>query len=122
MIRRTLISAIAGAAVAVMAAGAAFADPAQSKALVDAAKAAGAVGEQSDGYLNFVAPSSDAALKAAVAEINAGRNAVYKQAAASAGNGATPEAAGVSAFKQVIEPKLKPGEYYRTPAGAWVKK
>lgn len=122
MIRRNLIAAVVGAAAAVMIAGAALADPAQSKALVDTAKAAGTVGEQSDGYLNFVRPSDDAALKAAVAEINAGRNALYRAAAAKAGNGATPEAAGVSAFKQVVEPKLGPGDYYRKPDGGWARK
>lgn len=122
MIRRTLIAALAGAAAAVTIAGAALADPTQSKALVDAAKAAGTVGEQSDGYLNLVRPADDAALKAAVTEINAGRNKVYREAAARAGNGATPEAAGVSAFKQVIEPKLRPGDYYRKPDGSWARK
>jgi len=122
MIRRTLFAAMVGAAASVMIAGAALADPAQSKAQVDAAKAAGVVGEQSDGYLNFVSGSGDPALKAAVAEINAGRNKVYSSAAASAGDGATAAAAGVSAFKQVIEPKIAPGQYYRTAAGVWVKK
>jgi len=122
MIRRNLIAAMVGAAAAIMFAGAAMADPAQSKVLVEAAKAAGTVGEQSDGYLNFVRPVDDAALKAAVAEINAGRNKLYRDAAARAGNGATPEAAGVSAFKQAVEPKLSPGQYYRKPDGTWVRK
>ena len=122
MIRRHFIAAIAGAAAAVTIAGSALADTAQAKVLVDAAKAAGVVGEQSDGYLNFVRPSDDAALKAAVAEINAGRNKVYAAAAASAGNGATAAAAGVSAFKQVIEPKIAPGQYYRKPDGSWARK
>jgi uncharacterized protein YdbL (DUF1318 family) len=122
MISKTLISAALGLTAAVLVAGAALADPAQSKAAVDAAKTAGTVGEQSDGYLNFVRPVDDAALKAAVAEINAGRAKLYAAAAARAGNGATPEAAGVSAFKQVVEPKLAPGEYYRKPDGAWARK
>ncbi len=111
---------IAGAASALLLAGAALADPAQSKVLVDAAKAQGVVGEQSDGYLGFVQTSGDTSLKAAVAEINAGRASLYRQAAAR--NGVTPEAAGAAAYKTIVEAKLQPGEYFRTPEGAWVKK
>jgi uncharacterized protein YdbL (DUF1318 family) len=109
-----------GAVVAMtLAAGAALADPAQSKAAVDAAKAAGAVGEQTDGFLGFVKPA-DPALKAAVDEINAGRAQLYREAAAR--NGVTPEAAGGSAFTSVVKDRIKPGEYVRTPGGAWTKK
>lgn len=96
------------------------ADPAKSKALVDAAKVQGVVGEQSDGYLGFVTADAEPALKAAVAEINAGRAQLYRQAAAR--NNVAPEVAGVSAFKTVVEARLKPGDYYKTPAGEWVKK
>jgi uncharacterized protein YdbL (DUF1318 family) len=120
MMSKTLTALFAGGAVAVAAAGAAYADPAQSKAQVDAAKARGEVGEQADGYLGFVKPAGDPAVKAAVAEINAGRAQLYRQAAAR--NGVTPEAAGAAAFTQVVQSKLQPGEYYRTPDGAWVRK
>lgn len=116
----TIKTILAGAAGALLIAGAALADPAQSKALVDAAKSQGAVGEQSDGYLGFVRPASDAGLKEAVAEINAGRAQLYRQAAAR--NGVTPEAAGAAAFKTIVEAKLQAGEYYRSADGAWVKK
>ena len=98
----------------------AMADVAQSKALVDQAKAAGAVGEQSDGYLGLVKGGSDVALKAALDEINAGRAQVYREAAAR--NGVTPAAAGAAAYETVVKLKLKPGEYYRTPDGAWARK
>src|SRR5690349_22513565 len=54
--------------------------PAQ-KAAVDGAKAAGAVGEQGDGYLGFVTPSTDPMLAAAVAAINAGRKQAYQDIA-----------------------------------------
>lgn len=120
MTRKFLTTIAAGVAGALLVAGAASADPAQSKALVDAAKARGEVGEQSDGYLGFVKASADAELKTAVAEINAGRGALYRQAAAR--NGVTPEAAGAAAYKTVVEAKIQPGEYYRTVEGAWVKK
>ncbi len=52
-------------------AGAAHADTASAKIAVDAAKSQGLVGEQSDGFLGLVTGSADAAVKAAVAEINA---------------------------------------------------
>jgi len=99
---------------------AAVAQAAQAKAAVDAAKAAGVVGEQADGFLGFVTAAADPALRAAVAEINAGRAAVYREAAAK--SGATPVAAGASAYINVIQPRLQPGQYYKPNGGGWVKK
>lgn len=108
------------AALAVSAlAGAAYADIGASKALVDAAKAKGVVGEQADGYLGFVAPSGDAALQAAVSEINAGRAQVYRQTAAA--NGVAPGAAGAAAFNAIFN-RMPPGQYYRTSEGVWKRK
>jgi uncharacterized protein len=100
--------------------GPAYADVAASKAVVDAAKVKGAVGEGNDGYLKFVSGSGDAATTAAVNEINAGRKGVYAEAATK--NGVTPEVAGAAAFVNVILPKVKPGEYYQDTKGAWVRK
>jgi uncharacterized protein len=91
-----------------------------AKSAVDAAKAAGVVGEQADGFLGFVKPSSDTALKAAVEEINQGRAALYRQAAAK--NSVSVEVAGASAYTQVVQLKLKPGEYYKPAGGSWTKK
>jgi len=117
MHRRTfLISAFVATA---LAAGAAQAQSA-AKAAVDAAKAAGVVGEQADGFLGYVKPSSDAGLKAAVDEINAGRAQLYREAAAR--NNVSPAAAGASAFQSVVMGKLNPGEYYRPEGGGWTKK
>lgn len=110
----------AAVAVATLIAGSAYADIAASKAAVDAAKAAGIVGEQADGTLGLVKGTADAAVKAAVAEINAGRSEVYRQAAAK--NNVSEEAAGASAFQSVILAKLKPGEFYKPAGGAWVRK
>src|SRR6185503_3545153 len=73
--------------------------PAQ-KAAVDAAKAAGTVGEQGDGYLGFVTPSTDPMLAAAVAAINAGRTEVYRQTAMR--TGVTVEAAGQATAQQLF--------------------
>lgn len=105
---------------AVVVAAPAYADIAASKALVDAAKAKGVVGEQNNGFLGFVTSSSDAALKAAVDEINGGRRDVYAQAAAK--NSVSADAAGISAFTNVILPKLAAGSYYQDGSGTWVKK
>jgi uncharacterized protein YdbL (DUF1318 family) len=91
-----------------------------AKSAVDAAKAAGVVGEQADGLLGFVKPSADTALKAAVDEINEGRLALYRQAAAK--NGVPVEAAGAAAFNTVVQAKLKPGEYYKPAGGGWLRK
>ena len=63
---------------------------------------------------------ADPALRGAVAEINAGRAQVYRDAAAK--SGATPEAAGASAFVNAIQPRLKPGHYYRPNGGGWTRK
>lgn len=91
-----------------------------AKAAVDAAKTAGVVGEQADGFLGYVKPTSDTALKAAVEEINEGRAALYRQAAAK--NGVSVEVAGASAYTNVVQARLKPGEFYKPANGGWVKK
>jgi uncharacterized protein YdbL (DUF1318 family) len=111
-----LIALSAAAATATVA----IAQSADAKARVDAAKAAGIVGEQADGFLGFVTPAADPALKAAVAEINAGRAQLYREAAAK--NGVSPEAAGGAAFNTVVQTRLKPGEYYKPAGGGWVRK
>ena len=111
---------IAAAVLAALAVTPAAAYAMDSKAAVDAAKAQGIVGEQADGFLGFVKPSSDPALKAAVDDINQGRAALYRQAAAK--NGVSVEAAGASAYTQVVQAKLKPGEFYRPAGGGWVRK
>lgn len=111
-----------GAAVlaALVAATPVVAQAMNAKAAVDAAKAQGLVGEQADGFLGFVKPSSDTALRAAVEEINRGRAELYRKAAAE--NGVSPEAAGASAFTTVVQTKLKAGEFYKPAGGGWVRK
>lgn len=116
------LSAPVGAAVlaALVAATPVAAQAMNAKAAVDAAKAQGVVGEQADGFLGFVKPSTDTALKAAVDEINAGRAQLYREAAAK--NGVSVEAAGASAFNTVVQSRLKPGEFYKPAGGGWVRK
>ena len=112
------ISGAVLAALALPVAG--YAQSASAKATVDAAKAAGVVGEQADGFLGFVSAAADPAIKGAVAEINAGRAQRYNQAAAK--NGVTPAAAGAAAFESVVKAKLRPGDYYKPANGGWAKK
>jgi uncharacterized protein YdbL (DUF1318 family) len=110
-----------GAAVllALAAAPPAIAQTAAAKAAVDAAKAAGIVGEQADGFLGFVKPG-DAAQQAAVAEINAGRAQLYREAAAK--NNVSAQAAGASAYTNVVQARIKPGEYFKPAGGGWTRK
>jgi len=91
-----------------------------AKSVVDAAKTAGVVGEQADGLLGFVKPSSDPGLKGAVQEINEGRAALYRQAAAK--NGVSVDVAGASAYTAVVQGRIKPGEYYKPANGGWMVK
>jgi uncharacterized protein YdbL (DUF1318 family) len=116
-IMRNLKSVIfAGAAL--LLATPAFADLASDKAAVDAAKAAGTVGEQADGYLGIVS-SADAAVTAAVNEINAGRRSVYTQTATK--SGVSPDAAGQATGAQLIA-KTPAGQYIKPLGGGWTKK
>ncbi len=105
--------------VAALGAGGAHADVASAKAAVDAAKSAGIVGEQGDGYVGFVKPSSDDALKAAVAEINAGRKSVYQDTAAK--TGVSLQAAGEATAKLLFD-KMPAGQYYKPLNGDWTTK
>ena len=115
------ILSIAGAVLAALALPvAAQAQSASTKATVDAAKSAGIVGEQADGFLGFVTGAADPAIKAAVAETNAGRAELYNQAGAK--NGVTPAAAGAAAFETVVKAKLRPGDYYKPAGGGWTRK
>ena len=97
----------------------AFADLASDKAAVDAAKVAGTVGEQADGYLGYVKGSADAATTASVTAINAARGEVYAQTAAK--SGVSRDAAGQATGAQLIA-KLPAGEFYKPLGGAWTKK
>jgi len=106
------------AAAALLLATPAFADLASDKAAVDAAKAAGTVGEQADGYLGIVS-SADGTVTAAVNEINAGRRQVYTQTATK--SGVTPDAAGQATGAQLIA-KTPAGQYIKPLGGAWTKK
>lgn len=109
---KTRIAFIAAAIALVATAGVAVAqrDPAYA-----AARAAGTIGEQPDGYLGVVGAGS-ADLRALVSSINIQRKAAYtKKAAAS---GATVEQLAFTSGCNLIA-QTSAGEKYRTPGGAW---
>ncbi|MDB5420650.1 MAG: hypothetical protein JWR59_597 [Brevundimonas sp.] len=116
------------AAFAVLALGAAaatvptlaVAQTSAQKALIDAAKADGVVGEQADGLLGFRTPSSDAGLQAAVSTTNAARRNAYAQSASGAGTSA--EVAGARMFETLIQARIPAGQWYKNAAGQWVRK
>jgi uncharacterized protein len=90
--------------------------PAMAQDAVEAARAAGQVGEQADGYLGFPKPPS-AALKAAVDAVNIQRRSAYTSLAAQK-NVTIQEVASTAACVQFSR-RVGPGQYYRTAAGDW---
>ena len=92
---------------------------APAKALVDAAKARGVVGEEATGFLGFVSPGADAALRSAVGSINGGRATAFRDVAAR--TGVSEVAAGEAAAQQIIG-RLPPGQYYKPNGGGWTRK
>ena len=80
-----------------------------------AARSAGQVGEQPDGYLGVVG-GGDAALRALVSNINIQRKAAYTQKAQA--SGATVEQLAFTSGCNLIA-QTKAGEKYKTPDGSW---
>ena len=118
----TALALLAGGAVAMhsLDLNTAHAQTKSAKAAVDAAKAAGQVGEQIDGYLGVVdGVSVSADIKAAVQEINIGRKAVYTNKAR-ASNVRTEDVAGISGEKLVN--RAPSGQMVKGTAGSWYKK
>ena len=105
---RKLLTAIAFVALA--APVAAQRDPAYA-----AARSAGQVGEQPDGYLGVVGAGS-AELRALVSNINIQRKSAYTAKAQA--SGATVEQFAFTSGCNLIE-KTAAGEKYRTPEGVW---
>lgn len=115
MMRKTMIAFAAGLT---MIAGAAVAQTPAQKAAVDAAKVAGIVGEQGDGFLGFVTPG-DADLQAAAAEINARRADLYRDTAAK--TGVTVDAAGQATARMLYD-RMASGRWFKPINGAWTQK
>ncbi|QFT78164.1 YdbL family protein [Erythrobacter sp. THAF29] len=82
-----------------------------------AARAAGLVGEKTDGYLGIVGEATPA-LQRLVDDINIKRRAVYADKARE--NRATIEEYAFSVGCQTILLRVKPGEKYQAPDGTWL--
>ena len=82
---------------------------------VDAARAAGVIGERYDGYLGVAAPAS-AAVRSQVATINIHRRSLYSRLAAS--KGVSPQDVGITAGCQLLA-RLGIGESYMLADGSW---
>jgi uncharacterized protein YdbL (DUF1318 family) len=80
-----------------------------------AARDAGKVGEQPDGYLGIVG-AADPALQRLVDDINIKRRAVYAEKAKE--KNATLEAYALTAGCQAVA-RTTPGEKYKAPDGSW---
>lgn len=109
-----LVAASVALAVAAGGAGIVMAQGSE-EAVVASARAAGAVGEQADGYLGFVRTPS-AELKAAVDAINIKRRAIYTDIAAKQ-NATVQEVATARGCDQLAR-RVAPGQAYKI-GGAW---
>lgn len=92
-----------------------------SKAVVDAAKARGDVGEQINGYLGVVegkSPSAD--VRAAVNDINIARKAIYTKIAEKDVTASVEDVANLTGEKLVNN--LSGGQWYRDNFGSWKQK
>jgi len=82
---------------------------------VDAARAAGIIGERYDGYIGVAGPTS-ASVRSQVATINLQRRSLYSRLAAS--KGVSPQDVGVTAGCQLLS-RVGVGEAYMLADGSW---
>ena len=82
---------------------------------VNAARAAGAIGERYDGYLGVAAPVSQA-VRGQVASINLQRRQLYSNLAS--GRGASPQEVGITAGCQLLA-RVGFGQSYLLADGVW---
>lgn len=115
--RKTFIAVAAMAAMGI--AGAAVAQTASQKALVDAAKSEGKAGEQADGFVG-IRTSVEGDTRAAVDAINSGRRQAYERSGQQAGT--TAAVAGSRMFETQLLPRISSGEWYRNASGQWVQR
>ena len=85
---------------------------------LDAAKAAGHVGEQSDGYLG-VAPGAPSSAQGLVSRINEKRAVHYGEIAAK--NQTNPSAVAARAGEKLTD-RTPPGQWIRGANGQWTKR
>jgi uncharacterized protein len=117
---RKLFVVTAAVAALGVAAGAAFAQTAGQKAMIDAAKVQGIVGEQADGYLGFRVSTSNAPLTEAVQVTNTARREAYARSAQAAGT--TTDVAAARMFEGQLLPRISSGQWYRNAQGQWVQR
>ncbi len=86
---------------------------------LDAAKAAGLVGERADGYVGIVDPAASGGVVAMVQNINGKRRNKYKGVAAK--NGTSLQAVEAIAGDKLVR-RAKPGEYVMDSTGRWHRK
>ena len=83
-----------------------------------AARAAGQVGEQTDGYLGFpAAPSAE--IRRTADDVNIKRRAIYAERA-EVNHSTIEDYAFTTACRLIL--KTKPGEMYMAPDGSWKKR
>jgi len=82
---------------------------------VDAARAAGIIGERYDGYIGVAAPAS-AAVRSQVSTINIQRRSLYSRLGAS--KGVSPQDVGITAGCQLLA-RVGIGEAYMWADGTW---
>jgi hypothetical protein len=87
---------------------------------LDAARAAGLLGERPDGYVDTVTPNPTPDIVKLKDDINAQRRKVYEQLAGQ--KGVPVEEVAALAAEKTISQKLQPGWYYMDSSGQWVKK
>ena len=97
----------------------ASAQSSSSKAIVDAAKASGVVGEQSDGYLGLVTETTSAEIRAAVNDINIQRKTHYVNMAREKGESVDNV---TKAFAIKIIERTPSGQKARGVDGRWGEK
>lgn len=85
--------------------------------VVETAREAGTVGEQSDGYLGIRGGGTPDLVKR-VNQINIQRRAVYTDTA-SAKSGVTVVDVGAATACQLFKTRVTPNQYYRTANGEW---
>ena len=106
-------------ALAVAAALALLVAPAALADTLDGAKAAGYVGERTDGMLGLVKPDAPADVQALVQSVNAKRRERYASIAEKGGT--TLETVASLAGEKTIA-MTKPGNFIQDDSGKWVKK
>jgi uncharacterized protein YdbL (DUF1318 family) len=86
---------------------------------LDAAKAAGQIGERIDGYVGVVDANAPGDIRKLVDQVNAGREAKYAEIAAE--RGTSVQAVAQIAGQKLIE-RAPPGEYVMGADGRWRQK